>query len=517
MKKSIFRPLFPYFFCVSIGVLIGMAIAFVNPGNNSLIGFFSGTLIGSLGVGLIWWIHRHVNGTRLLASATTLTFLLRFTLGLALFLALPVWGYDEEPPQHGYLYMDAYRRDSDAWRLTQSENSLISAFGEEFYTDQYGGLLSLSAAVYRLFSPDTHRPALILIFTALVSSLGVPFLWSAVRKRWNEKLANLAIWIYALYPESIILGSSQMREPFIIGLSAVTFWAVVEWQESRNKSIIGILLSLTGISLFSSRAAAAIGAIVIVWFWLDNLLPVLGSKWQKIGWIILGSAGGIAILFSLNWLINSARWDLYLVETSSGRIQFELDMIGQQWRVPFIVGYGLLQPVLSAAIAYPGIPIMRALAIFRAIGWYFLAPLLIFAFLSLWKLKPLQDKRIFIWFTLMIAAWVFISSIRAGGDQWDNVRYRAILTTWMVFLGGWGILRASTTKSPWLPRLFLIEIVFVLIFLYWYIVRYYGIFVRFYFRQVVLLDVVISVLIISSGILYDRYNKTNFHQLKPRK
>ncbi len=516
MKKLIYSPYFRYFLCFFISMLIGSTIALVNPGSNACIGFFSGMLLSALSMGFLWLIIKITRGTRQVTTATLLTFFVRFILGVVLLLALPIWGYEEEPPQHGYLYLDAYRRDTDAWRLAESKQSLITAFGEEFYTDQYGGLLSLSAAVYRVFSPDAQRPAIILILTALISACGVPFLWSAVRKRWNEKLANLSIWIFALYPENVILGSSQMREPFIIGLSAIAFWAVVKWDTSRTKSIITLILSLVGISFFSSRAALAIAAILMVWFWLDNLWLTLKSKSRIIGWNILGIIGVTAILISLNWLINSARWDLFLVETSSGRIQFELDMIGQQWRVPFIVGYGLLQPVLSAAIAYPGTAIMRIISIFRAVGWYALAPLLIFASLSLWKLKPLRDKRVLIWFAITIITWVIISSIRAGGDQWDNVRYRAVLTTWMAVLGSWGFFQARETRSAWLPRLYLIDVTFILIFLYWYLARYYGIFVRLYFRQIIIITVVASVVIILGGILYDHFQRSKASKTMPK-
>ncbi len=62
------------------------------------------------------------------------------------------------------------------------------------------------------------------------------------------------------------------------------------------------------------------------------------------------------------------------MESSSGRVQFELDAIGEQFRIPFLVLYGILQPVLPAAIAYPGIAIMRVIAIFRSTGWYLIAP-----------------------------------------------------------------------------------------------------------------------------------------------
>ena len=105
-------------------------------------------------------------------------------------------------------------------------------------------------------------------------------------------------------------------------------------------------------------------------------------------------------------LINSARWDLYLTEASSGRIQFELDAIGNQWRVPFIVAYGLLQPVLPAALTYPGIPLMRAIACFRAFGWYLLFPAIIFSFFAALVNKAVRDRRILIWLGVLLLIWL---------------------------------------------------------------------------------------------------------------
>ena len=57
------------------------------------------------------------------------------------------------------------------------------------------------------------------------------------------------------------------------------------------------------------------------------------------------------------------------MESSSGRIQWEVELLGEQFRSLFIIAYGMVQPVLPAAIMYPGIPINRAISIFRASGW----------------------------------------------------------------------------------------------------------------------------------------------------
>ena len=101
--------------------------------------------------------------------------------------------------------------------------------------------------------------------------------------------------------------------------------------------------------------------------------------------------------------------------------------------------------------------------------------------------------------------WVLISSIRAGGDQWDNVRYRAIFTTWMAILGAWGFVHAQERHSAWFKRFYMVEGVFVLVFLQWYLSRYYKIFGRIHFLQMVLVILVASAIILVGGLLLDNF------------
>lgn len=483
--------------------LIGFGVALLNPGRQVWQAFFSGFLLGGLSIIAIWITWKCSRGPRWLLVCIVLAFALRILFGFSMTALLPRWGYPEPAPQRGYLYLDAFNRDQDAWKLAASGQSLTAAFGEEFSTDQYGGLLSLSAGIYRVLSPDAHRPTLILILAAIFPALGIPFLWKAIIARWNANLAILGSWIAAFYPESIILGGSQMREPFLIGLSAVAVWGVVEWKQNRRNSLIGIALSILGMAFFSWLAAIAIAMVILIWFWLDNIHPHLEKEKQKITWVLLALIALGGILLSLSWLTDSARWDLYLMESSSGRIQFELDAIGRQWRIPFIVAYGFFQPVLPAALAYPGILLMRVIAFFRAGGWYAIVPVLVFSLLALINSKSKGERAIIFWLWISFFTWVLISSIRAGGDQWDNVRYRAIFTIFMSIVAGWGILQVKEKFGAWLRRFYLVEGVFVLVFLQWYLSRYYRLFGRFPFWTMILVILGLSAAIIFGGFLVD--------------
>jgi len=182
------------------GLIVGTVVAVFNPGVYPLVAFFTAFLLAAFSYWLIHWVSGWLALNRTARGASVFAFGLRIFIGVLLFLALPVFGYDEAPPNNGYLYLDAYERDMDAWKLASSGKSLTAAFRSEFATDQYGGLLALSAAIYRFLSPDAHRPLLILIITSFFNVFGLPFLWKGIFKRWGEKTANVAAWIYALYP-----------------------------------------------------------------------------------------------------------------------------------------------------------------------------------------------------------------------------------------------------------------------------------------------------------------------------
>jgi hypothetical protein len=490
-------------FCVSLGAVIGAVVAYLNPAEKPLVGFFSAFLLSGLSLYVLGWLWHKLGGNRSLAWAVFIAFLLRLGIGMLLFIALPAVGYDEDPTNAGYLYLDAYRRDSDAWRLAESGEPLVSAFQSEFATDQYGGLLSLSAGVYRLFSPDGHRPLLILILTSFAAAAGLPFLWQVVRKRFGEKTANVSAWLYALYPESVILGASQMREPMLIGLSAVAAWGVSKWKDNKTRSLLALGISFLLMLFFSGKAAGAVLAAMAVWFWLENIQPKAGKTWRIAGYLLLAIGILAGLYFSWSWLEDSSKWDLYLMESSSGRIQWEVTLISDRLRVPFIVGYGIAQPVLPAAIVYPGIPINRAIAIYRSLGWYLLAPLLVTSFLMLWKEKSKENKGMLIYFLLAGLIWTLVSSARAGGDQWDNPRYRSIFLIWMLIPAAWAYVTTLQKRLPWLWRLIALEFIYIGFFIQWYLSRYYGLFKRMDFWPMIRLLGGIGFAIIFGGLAYD--------------
>ena len=504
MKKA-----FPWIWISVIpALLVGTAVAVLNPGSQPLAGFAAAFFLTALCSLCLKFACDRLKVSHLAGSATAVSFALRLLIGIILFAALPVYGYDEAPPNNGYLYLDAYARDKDAWSLASSGGSLLSAFQDEFRTDQYGGLLSLSAGIYRSISPDAHRPLLILILTSFFTSLGLPFLWRAISNRLDEKTADFSAWVYALYPESIILGASQLREPVLIGLSAIAFWGVVEWGKNHRNSILALLLGGAGMAFISIKAAAAILLGMAIWFWLENILPRVEKKWQTLTSLLLLAVIVAGLFLSWGWLVDSSKWDLYLTESSSGRIQWEVELVGERLRAPFIIGYGMAQPVLPAAIVYPGIPITRAISIFRALGWYLLVPFMLSGFLLVWRRQTRENKVVILLFFFLTLVWIFVSSARAGGDQWDNPRYRSLFLVWMAFLAGWSWVETQRRRSPWLWRLLLLEFVYIGFFIQWYLSRYYDLFKRMDFWPMVILLASIGAVVIFGGLIFDLiYNK----------
>ena len=190
--------------------------------------------------------------TRSIYLIVIFAFIFRLGLGVAASVMLPQIGYESKPQQAGYLFFDAFRRDTQAWDLAQSSKSLISAFSGKYSSDQYGGLLWISAFVYRYFfnasagnmaTGGSHQPIMIILLAALVGSLGVPFVYLSGKRITgdaNNKTGLYAALIFAFFPEAILLGASQMREPFLMTFIAMAFYGLIEWQATRRKKTLDL-------------------------------------------------------------------------------------------------------------------------------------------------------------------------------------------------------------------------------------------------------------------------------------
>jgi hypothetical protein len=174
-----------------------------------------------------------------------------------------------------------------------------------------------------------------------------------------------------------------------------------------------------------------------------------------------------------DWLKLAVRWDAYQLERGSGWVQKIFDE-GPAWiRLPFIAIYGVLQPVLPATVIHPTKLIWAVMGFLRGLGWYALLPLLILSFVAAAGPASRKNRSLILWLALVVWIWILLAALRGGGDLFDNPRYRTILFLWQALLAGYVWSWWRETRNAWLPRIVLMEIIFLVVFTQWYGSRYY--------------------------------------------
>jgi hypothetical protein len=455
---------------------------------------------------LLAW--RKLEGGKTLAWLMLVTFVVRLGMGIFIYAALPQIGYDTPVQNAGYFYSDAFNRDQTAWQLAASDKSLLTAFTDYESVDQYGGLLYISALVYRILSLDVIRPLLIVLLGAFAMALGAGFLYSAIQNRWSQKIALLAFWIYALYPDSILLGSAQMREPFLIGLACIGFWAMLQWQEKPVKAASWVILSMAVACAISIAAGAVLVAILAAIFLMEWTAQQKTTIRKALGIAAMVLLAVCAVFAGWIWLKNTLYFDAYTTKILSGWITKLMEQYGDKWNIPFTTIYGLTQPLLPAAIFEPSQPIWYTVAIVRSLAWYAALPLLLFGLFEVWKADRKQSKWALTLLYVIFAVWVVVSSARAGGDLWDNPRYRYILMPFMALLLAWAIERYREIHSPWLWRWTAAITVFLGFFFYFYITRYVvGVIPHLPFLWMIIAIVVIDFLLLAGSLLWDTVHR----------
>ena len=96
-----------------------------------------------------------------------------------------------------------------------------------------------------------------------------------------------------------------------------------------------------------------------------------------------------------------------------------------------------------------------------------------------------------------------ICAIRAGGDQWDNPRYRLIFFGVQALAAAYGWMYWRQHRDAWLPRIIALEIVCVLLFGQWYVARYYLLGTHLPILVVLTLSLTAAALILVGGWLWD--------------
>ena len=481
-------------------------------GDNWLSGFIGFSFLLFLGLLSLVISVRWASGGRTLAWIVALAFALRLAGGIATYMLLPTHGYEDADDRAGFVFTDAHRRDDQAWELANSERPLIVAFIDRFAYDQYGGLLAFSALMYRYLSPDVHRPLMLVLLSGLVAALGIPFLWRAAFQTFGEKVARAATWIFALYPDSVLLGGSAMREPYLMTFSAFCLWGFVNSQISKpiapkeydstnskdipfnglssnssTRSSIWLGTGLLGMLLVSP--VVALVTLALFGGWIFFTTERRNISWKTV--LLLGIifiAGLFFLSSALNrsgefdatsplhvindWLRLAVKWDAYQLERESGWVQKIFDE-GPEWiRLPFITIYGVFQDVLPAALIVPTTSLWKVIYIARSFGWYLLLPLLILSFVAAAGQLAGRTRNLWMWLSLIVWIWILLAALRAGGDKWDNPRYRMILFLWQALVAGHVWVWWRETHNTWFARVIACELVFLLVFTQWYGNRY---------------------------------------------
>jgi hypothetical protein len=451
-----------------------------------------------------------LGSNKFLGIVVGIALFLRLGLGLITTENLIDWGYDQEPYLSGYLFRDAYNRDMQSWELAISDQPIGKAFSSDFISDQYGGLLASSAIIYRLFTPNSHLQINIIFFVALINVLGILFLGAGLKEKYGDNkshiLSKIIIIIFAFYPDAILFGASQMREPLLLGFSAGLFWIIHKqnykfWTRIAVFSFFSLLLMLVSLK---------IGIFLIFTFliWLifqPHIMPLrfINSKLIPIPIICMVL---ITAYFSYNWIIEAGKWDAIILEQKSGFVQYIVSIIGTKYRLHFASLYGLFQPVLPAALVEPSKLFWRILQSLRAAGWYIIFPGLIYGLVYYFREKDKDARKQFLVLWLITIFWIFLSSIRAGGDMWDNPRYRLSFLVIISFIVGKSLFGGWVRKDHWLIRIFVAELIFVLFFLQWYIARYTGLFENLsFFNMVYILSLLFGIILIT-GIIREYKN-----------
>ena len=475
-------------------IVLGLFVAWAASGFKHLQNWAGFVVVLLLSAALLWSAWKATSTDAGLALPSWLGWLvvaaalLRLAAGVLWHLALPAFGYGNQAESQGYVMADAHQRDQAAWELAQSEEPLIRAFTGYRKEDQYGGLLYLSAFMYRYFGGASHQPVQMVVLAASFSSLAVLFTWALARRSWGQGAAMLSAWIVALYPEAVLLGSSQMREAFTMAIAAAGFYGLVRYWQARTWHGLAWILGALLLSLpFSPPfAALLLGTLVVQLLFMGGWQVVHRRRlWLLLGLIALLVGSGVwlawdrfapqgvsnPLALAVWWLRQTAQWQAYLSESASGWIQRTFDRYLPVWaHMPFLVLYGVVRPFLPAALIDTSAPVWKAIAVWRSAGWALLLAFLVYATWLAWT-RPMgrglaRGLSVVIWIVILLA------SFRGGGDLWDNPRYRVAFAGLQAALVSWAWVEYRGSRDPWLRRVLIAAGIMLAWFIPWYLRRY---------------------------------------------
>lgn len=471
---------------------IAFLLAWISTGFEGLAGWGSFLAVCVFGAGILWAGLRSLRAEDVPGWVVWLTLgaaLIRLGAGVVWFVGLPVGGYDTEVQNAGYVMSDAFVRDSAAWELAQADKPLTKAFSGYRAADQYGGLLFLSAAVYLFLGGDIHNPLMIVVLMAAISALAVPFTWAFVRRLFDDETAKWAAWGLALYPEAVLLGSSQMREALMMPFAAMAFYGVARYRDDRKGLGFVLVALLLAIPLSPPLAVILLGLLGIIGLAMDDWRVV--RNWRL--WAMLGGVALIAVIaialgweriaamvsaerfetpweMVVYWVGITARWQARMTQAGSGVLQSIFDRTPEAVHLPFLLAYGVVRPLLPAELLYSTTPMWWAIGVWRSLGWTMLLGLLVYA--PVRAIQSHENRNLLI--GLSLAAWtsILIATFWGGGDQWDNPRYRVAFCAVQIVLAAWAVVAYRRAPDAWMRRAIAGVGIILAWFVPWYLDRY---------------------------------------------
>jgi hypothetical protein len=278
-----------------------------------------------------------------------------------------------------------------------------------------------------------------------------------------------------------------MREAFLMPLVAIASYGVIRfWQDRDSGSLAWMLAGLILMVPFSPPSAAFLLFIIIAlafaiegrraihqpkfWLLLTGLVIVAGIgfwlAWDSIA--PEGVSNPVALIGQ--WLQEAVRWQTLFVKRSSELVRSIFRTTPGWAHGLILMAFGIAQPFLPAALLDDGLPIWRGIAIWRAIGWTILLPFLLAVPFLIWKRS--NQKGLLVVLTITVWLSILVASLRAGGDLWDNPRYRVTLISLEAALAAWAWLEVRREKSPWLRRMIVAVGILLAWFFPWYFQRY---------------------------------------------
>ena len=87
---------------------------------------------------------------------------------------------------------------------------------------------------------------------SLLFGIGSVFMgWSVAKKLWNQKTANKAGWVLALFPTLVLYSCIILREAYVCFFLLMAINGIIDWIHNKNlKSLILLLAGFAGATLF---------------------------------------------------------------------------------------------------------------------------------------------------------------------------------------------------------------------------------------------------------------------------